>query len=118
MKKIVVFILTFVFMISAFAKDYPLKSKYPDVKTIEPSELFALQEKGKAFIIDARGEAGYEIIHIDGAKILHSSKMNKTKLTKSFKQDMNQHAYERGEHTYSVASNTCFQHHVVRSNTR
>ena len=35
MKKIVVFILTFVFMISAFAKDYPLKSKYPDVKTIE-----------------------------------------------------------------------------------
>ena len=41
-----------------------------------------LQEKGKAFIIDARGEAGYEIIHIDGAKILHSSKMNKTKLTK------------------------------------
>ena len=74
--------LAFVLVFSVFGKQYPLAKKYPNTKTIEPEELFALQKADKVFIVDARGNAGHEIIHIDGAIVLHSSKMTKKDLVK------------------------------------
>jgi len=76
MKPIILIIIVFSYFTPILkAQNFPLRKKYPNVKTISTKEL--AEELGKSLIVvDARNKVEYDVIHIKGAvnnKIGHVS---------------------------------------------
>ncbi|NOX18968.1 MAG: rhodanese-like domain-containing protein, partial [Chlorobi bacterium] len=65
-KSNILFLIFFLFSISLFSQEFPLRSKYPTVKTISTKDL--ADGLGKSLlVVDARNKVEYDAIHIDGA---------------------------------------------------
>jgi rhodanese-related sulfurtransferase len=60
------------------AQDYPLRQKYPDEKFITTAELLAAG--ADAIIIDTRDLTEFNVVHIEGAKLLPVEKLKESDL--------------------------------------
>ena len=60
------------------ADEFPLRQKYPDEKFITTAELASAGTE--AIIIDARDQAEYNVLHIDGSKLLQVEKLKEPDL--------------------------------------
>ena len=60
------------------AEEFPLRQKYPDEKYITTAELAAAATE--AVVVDARDQCEFDVLHIEGAKLLGVEKMKEAGL--------------------------------------
>lgn len=63
-------------VLQASAADFPFRSKYPDVATVETADLHSQYASGSVVIVDVRSKIEYEVIHPKGAVHLPVSKVS------------------------------------------